>query len=66
MQVDDDVRLLPSQNELKTLVKALMEYAEVLDWRVWRMQEEPGRDGKESVAIKDKEKDKTEAVGGSR
>lgn len=64
MQVDDDVRPLPSQNELKTLVKALMEYAEVLDWRVWRMQEEPRREGKESVAIKDK--DKTKAVGGSR
>jgi hypothetical protein len=31
MQVDDDVRLLPSQNKLKTLVKASMEYAEVLD-----------------------------------
>ena len=63
MQADDDARPLPSQNELKTLVKALMEYAEVLDWRVWRMQEEPGRDGRECVTIKDK--DKTKTVGGS-
>ena len=50
----DDARPLPSPNELKTLVKALIEYAEVLDWRVWRMQD----DG----AVKDK--DKTKAVGG--
>jgi hypothetical protein len=47
MQVDNDVCLLPSQNKLKTLVKALMEYAEVLDWRVWHMQEEPRQDSKE-------------------
>ena len=64
MQVDDDARPRPSQNELKTLVKALMEYAEVLDWRVWRMrQEEPRQDGKERVATKDK--DKTKAAGRS-
>lgn len=63
IQVDDDARPLPSQNELKTLVKALMEYAEVLDWRVWRMQEEPRRESKEGVAIKDK--DKTKSVVGS-
>jgi hypothetical protein len=42
MHGGDDPRPLPSPNELKTLVKALIEYAEVLDWRVWRMQEEPG------------------------
>jgi hypothetical protein len=47
MQVDNDVCLLPLQNELKTLIKALMEYAEVLDWQVWHMQEEPGQDSKE-------------------
>jgi hypothetical protein len=59
MQVDDGARPRPSQNELKTLVKALVEYAEVLDWRVWRMQqEEPRRDSKESAAIKDKHKTK--------
>ena len=64
MQVDDDPCPRPSQNELKTLVKALTEYAEVLDWRVWRMQqEESRRDGKGSVATKDK--DKTKAAGGS-
>ena len=65
MQVDDDACPRPSQNELKTLVKALMEYAEVLDWRVWRMQqEEPRQDGKGSVTTKDK--DKTKAAGGTR
>jgi len=65
MQVDDDARPCPSQNELKTLVKALVEYAEVLDWRVWRMQqEEPRQDGKESVTTKDKDKTK-KAAGGS-
>ncbi|KAH9985808.1 hypothetical protein BJV74DRAFT_846358 [Russula compacta] len=64
MRVYDDARPLPSQNELKTLVKALIEYAEVLDWRVWRMQEEPqaGQVIKESGAAKDKEKAKP--VGG--
>ena len=62
MHEGNDPRPLPSPNELKTLVKALMEYAEVLDWRVWRMQEEPGRDGKEDRAAKDK--DKSKAVGG--
>lgn len=59
---DDDARPLPSQKELRALVKALREYAEVLDWRVWRMQEEPRRDGKESVMIKDKDKTKTGGV----
>jgi hypothetical protein len=61
MRVDDRARALPSQNEIKALVKALIEYAEVLDWRVWRMQEERGRDGKDNAAAKDK--DKTKAVG---
>ena len=63
VRVYDDARPLPSQNELKTLVKGLIEYAEVLDWRVWRMQEEPqaGQVIKESGASKDKEK--TKAVG---
>ena len=58
----NDARPLPSPNELKTLVKALIEYAEVLDWRVWRMQEEPGQGSKEDRTVKDK--DKTKAVGG--
>ncbi|KAN0106968.1 hypothetical protein V8E52_010636 [Russula decolorans] len=57
-----DSRPLPSPNELKTLVKALIEYADVLDWRVWRMEDEPGRDSKENRAVKDK--DKTKASGG--
>ncbi|KAF8499619.1 hypothetical protein F5888DRAFT_1633298 [Russula emetica] len=55
-----DARPLPSPNELKTLVKALIEYADVLDWRVWRMED--GRDSKENGAMKDK--DKTKASGG--
>ena len=58
-----DARPLPSPNELKTLVKALIEYADVLDWRVWRMQDEPGRDSKGNGAAKDKDKTKT---GGGR
>jgi len=58
----DDARPPPSPNELKTLVKALIEYAEVLDWRVWRMQDERGRDSKENGATKDN--DKTKASGG--
>ena len=62
MRGGDDARPLPSPNELKTLVKALIEYAEVLDWRVWRMQEEPGRGSKEDRAAKDK--DKPKAAGG--
>ncbi len=57
-----DARPLPSPNELKTLVKALIEYADVLAWRVWRMEGEPGRDSKENGAVKDK--DKTKAGGG--
>jgi hypothetical protein len=61
MQVDNDASPRPSQNELMTLVKALMEYAEVLDWRVWRMQqEEPRQDGKGSVTTKDKDKMKAD------
>ena len=60
MHGGEDVRPLPTPNELKTLVKALIEYAEVLDWRVWRMQEDPGRNSKEDVV---KDKDKTKAVG---
>jgi hypothetical protein len=65
---DDDVQMhggdtqpLPLPNELKTLAKALKEYADVLDWRVWRMEDEPGRDSKENGAVKDK--DKTKAGG---
>jgi hypothetical protein len=57
-----DARPLPSPNELKTLVKALIEYADVLDWRVWRMEDEPGRDSKENSAVKDRAK--TKAGGG--
>ena len=53
-----DARPLPSPNELRTLVKALIEYADVLDWRVWRMEDEPGRDSKENGAVKDKDKAK--------
>ena len=56
MGVVEGGRPTPTQNELKTLVRALMEYAEVLDWRVWRMQEEPGQDGKENGTIKEKTK----------
>jgi hypothetical protein len=59
---DGDARPLPSPNELKTLVKALIEYADELDWRVWRMEDVPGRDSKENGAVKDK--DKTKAGGG--
>jgi len=33
-------RVIPTQNELEALVRSLREYAEVLDWRVWRMEEE--------------------------
>ncbi|KAH9963838.1 hypothetical protein BC827DRAFT_1118264, partial [Russula dissimulans] len=40
IHVDDEARPVPSQNELKNLVKGLIEYAEVLEWRVWRMEEE--------------------------
>ena len=57
-----DAPPLPSPNELKTLVKALIEYADVLDWRVWRMEGEPGRDSKENGAVKDITK--TKAGGG--
>lgn len=55
-RVDGGGGPLPTQNELKTLVRALMEYADVLDWRVSRMQEEPGRDEKDSGIVKDKTK----------
>jgi hypothetical protein len=58
-----DPRPLPSPNELKTLVKALIEYADVLDWRVWRMEDETGRNSKETGAVKDKDKTK---AGGAR
>ncbi|KAI9510943.1 hypothetical protein F5148DRAFT_975965 [Russula earlei] len=57
-----DARHLPSQNELKTLVKALIEYAEVLEWRVWRMQEEHEGGSKENRTVKDK--DNARAAGG--
>ncbi|KAF8260966.1 hypothetical protein EI94DRAFT_1833576 [Lactarius quietus] len=33
-------RVIPTQNELEALVRSLREYAEVLDWRAWRMEEE--------------------------
>jgi hypothetical protein len=58
-RVDVGGRPLPTQNELETLVLALMEYAEVLDWRVWRMKEEPGQDGKEKEVVENKTKTKT-------
>jgi hypothetical protein len=58
-----DARPLPSSNELKTLIKALIEYADVLDWRVWRMEGEPGRDTEGNGAGKDRAKTK---VGGGR
>ncbi len=54
MRVDEDGRVVPTQNELKTLVRGLREYAEVLDWRVWRMEDEPRPDGKENGAAKEK------------
>ncbi|KAI9442810.1 hypothetical protein BJY52DRAFT_1216841 [Lactarius psammicola] len=56
MRVDEDGRAIPTQNELKALVRALKEYAEVLDWRAWRMEEEPGPDGKENGAAKGRTK----------
>ena len=50
--VGQDGRVVPTQNGLKTLVGNLREYAEVLDWRAWRMEEEPGVDDKENGAAK--------------
>ena len=50
MRVDEDGRVIPTPHELEALVRALREYAEVLDWRAWRMEEEPGPDGKENGA----------------
>ncbi|THH16731.1 hypothetical protein EW146_g3952 [Bondarzewia mesenterica] len=40
MRTDAAGRLVPSKQDLKVLVKNLTEYAEILDWRVWRMEEE--------------------------
>jgi hypothetical protein len=54
MRVDEDGRVIPTSNELEALVGALREYAEVLDWRAWRMEEESGSDGKENGAAKEK------------
>ncbi|KAH9036738.1 hypothetical protein EDB83DRAFT_2677915 [Lactarius deliciosus] len=51
-RVDEDGRVIPTQNELGALVRALREYVEVLDWRAWRMEEEQGVDGKENGAAK--------------
>ncbi|KAH8994725.1 hypothetical protein EDB86DRAFT_3078077 [Lactarius hatsudake] len=51
-RVDEDGRVIPTQNELRALVRALREYVEVLDWRAWRMEEEPGVNGKENGAAK--------------
>ena len=60
MRVDEDGRAIPTQNELKALVRALRECAEVLDWRAWRMEEEPGPVGKENGVGKER----TKAVAG--
>ena len=49
---EDGGRVIPTQNGLKTLVGGLREYAEVMDWRAWRMEEEPGVDDKENGATK--------------
>ncbi|KAH9165462.1 hypothetical protein EDB89DRAFT_2009556 [Lactarius sanguifluus] len=51
-RVDEDGRVIPTQNELRALVRALREYVEVLDWRAWRMEEEPSVDGKENGVAK--------------
>ncbi|KAH9062457.1 hypothetical protein EDB87DRAFT_1607472 [Lactarius vividus] len=51
-RMDEDGRAIPTQNELGALVRALREYVEVLDWRAWRMEEEPGVDVKENGAAK--------------
>jgi hypothetical protein len=44
--------IIPTLNELEALVGALRECAEVLDWRAWRMEEEPGADDKENGVAK--------------
>lgn len=49
---DEDGRAVPTPNELRALVGGLREYAAVLDWRAWRMEEEPGMDDKENGAAK--------------
>jgi len=52
-QNGQDSRAIPTLNELEALVGALREYAEVLDWRAWRMEEEPApADDKENGAAK--------------
>ncbi|KAH9046086.1 zinc-finger domain of monoamine-oxidase A repressor R1-domain-containing protein [Lactarius hengduanensis] len=51
-RVDEDGHVIPTQNELRALVGALREYVEVLEWRAWRMEEEPGVNGKEDDAAK--------------
>ncbi|KAI9442629.1 hypothetical protein H4582DRAFT_2096526 [Lactarius indigo] len=56
MRVDEDGRAIPTQNELRALVRALREYAEVLDWRAWRMEEGPSTDSKENGRAKEKTK----------
>jgi hypothetical protein len=49
---EDGSRAISTPNELRALVGSLKEYAEVLDWRAWRMEEEPGVDDKENGAAK--------------
>ena len=56
MRLDENGQIIPTPNELKELVRALREYAEVLGWRAWRMEEEPGPEGKENGTAKEKTK----------
>ena len=49
---EDGRAIIPTLNELETLVGSLREYAEVLDWRVWRMEEDPSADDKENGVAK--------------
>ncbi|KAI0066131.1 hypothetical protein BV25DRAFT_1897659 [Artomyces pyxidatus] len=59
-RTDAHGKRLPCRRELKDLVRQLEEYAEVLDWRVWRMQEDDVQtDGK------GKEKEKSKGVSAS-
>ena len=62
IRVDEDGRVIPTQNELEALVGALREYAEVLDWRAWRMEEEPSADDKENGTAKKTKAAKIRAV----
>ncbi|KAI0043666.1 hypothetical protein FA95DRAFT_1597841 [Auriscalpium vulgare] len=67
MRTAADGKPLPGRSQLKALVKGLHEYADVLDWRVWRMQSDEAKDGKENeVKDKGKQKEKSQAVASAR